>query len=93
MEQSMDIVAMEPHGFGVTITEGDTITGHRITVSPDFLDDAGLLGYDERELVRQSVAFLLERGPATAIRTEFDLAEIGVDYDEYVPELVQRMVP
>lgn len=85
------ITTMDPGTYGVEVTEGTVTTGHRVTVPTDLLDDL-VLGDEEPELVvRASIEFLLEREPATAILSEFSLADIPGYFPEYPDELKARL--
>lgn len=86
------IVAMEPSWFAVHIREGHETTSHRVQVPEDFALDMGVGGdVDDEALVRESVGFLLEKEPATAIRREFRLDEIGGYFPDYADELRARL--
>ena len=87
---SIKITSMGPNEFGVEIDEGHLTTGHRVRV-PDDLFDAGLPIADPELLVRESIGFLLEREPATAIRDDFSIAEIADFFPEYIEEITTRV--
>jgi hypothetical protein len=87
----IEITAMGPHEYGVQITEGDTTTSHQVTVPEGLLDDLGLVDVDEERVVRESIAFLLEREPATSIMDEFSLNVISRYFPEYSEELTRRL--
>lgn len=85
------VTPMGPHQFGVEITEGDTTTSHEVTVPEELLDDLGLVDVDEERVVRESIAFLLEREPATSIMQQFSLDVISQYFPEYGEELSRRL--
>ena len=64
---TMRVVPMAPGEFGVEVTEGHEVTGHKVRLPPAFLDDLLLTGVDEEQIVRETFDFLLEREPATSI--------------------------
>jgi hypothetical protein len=82
---------MGPHQFGVQVTEGDVTTSHQVTVPENLLDELGLFDTDEEAVVRESIAFLLEREPATSIMDEFSLDVIPRFFPEYSEELTRRL--
>jgi hypothetical protein len=82
---------MGPQEYGVQVTEGDVTTSHRVTVPESLLDDWGLIDADEEAVVRESIAFLLEREPATSIQQEFSLEVISRYFPEYSEELPRRL--
>lgn len=86
----IDLTPMGPGEYGVQVTEGHTTTSHRVKV-PDDLADAGLPEGDPERLVRESLLFLLEREPATAILPEFALPDITRYFPEYPAEIAARL--
>jgi len=85
------VTPMEPGWFGVQVKEGYDTTSHRVQVPEDFALDLGVPDAEPERLVEQSFAFLLEKEPATAIRKEFALDEIGRYFDDYYDELRSRL--
>ena len=85
------VTPMEPGWFGVQVREGYDTTSHRVQVPEDFALDLGVGDTSPEALVRESFGFLLEKEPATAIRTEFALDEIGRTFDDYYDELRARV--
>jgi hypothetical protein len=77
--------------FGVELREGDVTTNHRVAVPAAMVDDLGLGDVDRDVLVRESMAFLLEREPATSILSEFALSDIQRYFDDYYDELPRRV--
>jgi hypothetical protein len=87
----IEVTAMGPHEYGVQVTEGDTTTSHRVTVPEELLQDWNLVDADEETVVRESIAFLLEREPVTSIMNEFSLSVISRYFPEYDEELPRRL--
>lgn len=87
------ITPMEPGHFGVQVTEGTTTTSHRVTVPADLLDDLGLAGVDQAEVVRHSFEFLLDKEPATSILADFSLDQIPRYFSDYYDDLRARLRP
>ena len=85
------VTPMDGDDFGVEVSEGDVTTNHRVTVPPDMVDDLNLGDVDREVLVRESIAFLLEREPATSILPEFSLSDIQGYFGEYYDELTRRV--
>jgi len=85
------VTPLEPNVFGVEIEEGDTTTGHRVVAPPSFWDERGILDVDDLTAVRESVLFLLDRPPATAIPDELSLDDIARANDDYEEELRSRI--
>jgi hypothetical protein len=90
MSQIRNITAMEPGWYGVELQEGDITTAHRVQV-PDDLFDAGLPEAEPEILVREAMAFLLDREPASAILGEFSLADIPRYFPDFTDEMATRV--
>jgi hypothetical protein len=88
---TMHVVSMAPGEFGVEVTEGNEITGHKVRLSPAFLDDLLLGEVDEELIVRETIDFLLEREPATSILPEFSLEDVARYFPEFPEELQRRL--
>ena len=75
------------------VGEGSVATHHRVSVPEGMVEELDLGEVQAERLVRESVEFLLEREPATAILPEFSLDEIGRYFPEYFQELPRRLSP
>jgi hypothetical protein len=75
----IEVDAVGPHRFRVTVAEGGSETTHLVTVDPD----AGLGGAAAEDLVAASFRFLLDREPKESILPEFDLGVITRYFPEY----------
>lgn len=88
----MTITPMEPEAFGVQLTEAQGVeTSHRVHVPAGYVGDLGLSNVQPENLVRETLLFLLEREPATAIRSEFALPDVESYFPEYRDEIVSRV--
>ncbi len=85
------ITAMGPGRFGVQLREGDDTTSHEVRVPEALLDDLGIADVDPELVVRESMAFLLEREPASSVLPEFSLDDIPRYFPEYYDELKARL--
>lgn len=85
------ITPLDERRFGVAITEGENTTHHEVSVPQEMLDDLVLPPDDAERLVRESVAFLLEREPSTSIRHAFSLNDIASYFPEYPAEIRLRL--
>ena len=85
------VTPMDERHFGVELREGDQTTTHKVAVPPEMVDDLGLGDVEPDVLVRESMAFLLEREPATSILPEFALSDISRFFDDYYDELTRRV--
>jgi hypothetical protein len=91
MSENIRIQPLAEHEYAVDVTEGTTQTRHRVVVPTDLLDDLGLVDADEERVVRESIAFLLEREPATSIYDEFPLDTVTSRFPDFVDELRSRL--
>lgn len=87
----MDVIDMGPHEYGVSITEGVETTHHRVVVPERLIDDLGLTEADERDLVRESMDYLLDRVPVDSVAPELDLAELADEHTDYSEEILARL--
>lgn len=88
------ILSLEPHHFGVEIREGDVTTNHDVVVNPTMLDDLGVLDLDveaEQVAVRETVGFLLDREPATALADAFSMEDVARRFPEFPDEMRTRL--
>jgi hypothetical protein len=84
----IDIAAADANTYDVTITDDDgQQTSHRVWVPPAMLTDLGLSEAQEPVLVRASMAYLLEREPASSILPQFGLDEIARFFPNYPTEI------
>jgi len=79
----------------VTLATGPARARHEVTVATD---DAVRLAAargqaDVERLVVETMAFLLEREPASAILRSFDLAVVSRYFPEFEAEMTQRLAP
>jgi hypothetical protein len=88
---TMRVLPMAPGEFGVEVTEGHEVTGHKVRLPPAFLDDLLLTHVDEVKIVRETFDFLLEREPATSILAEFSLDDVSRYFPEFPQELQRRL--
>jgi hypothetical protein len=84
----IDIAAADTNTYDVTITDDDgEQTSHRVWVPPSVLTGLGLSEAQEPVLVRASMAYLLEREPASSILPQFGLDEIARFFPNYPTEI------
>lgn len=85
------VTAMGPGRYGVQVHEaGGVETSHVVAVPEGFLDDLGIDAPPD-DVVRESIAFLLDREPATSILAEFELPVISDYFGDYTEELRRRL--
>jgi len=87
----IQILPVGPGRFSVAVDEEHLRTVHTVVVPASLLDDLGLAGVDQTEIVRETLGFLLEREPATAILEEFSLETVASYFPEFYDELRTRL--
>ena len=88
---AITVTEMEPHHFGVQVEEGGMTVSCRVRVTDGFIDDLYLVDVDPADIVSESIAFLLDRLPATTLPDELSLDAIAHDYPEYHDEVIARL--
>ena len=73
--------------FDVKTAEGTT---HTVTVDRDYYDELTSDSASVEDLVKESFRFLLEREPANAILSEFNLKDIETYFPEYPEKITNR---
>ncbi len=92
---SMDIAVRHEGGneYEVRLSDNGTErTSHRVTVTPDRLEQYAA-GASAETLVRESFAFLLEREPPESILGSFPIETIERYFPEYPAEIGKRLAP
>jgi hypothetical protein len=90
-KDEVEVTAKGEGRFAVKVAAQGSSTSHQVTVPGAYLEELGLAGADEEQVVRASFAFLLEREPPTSIMPSFDLPVIERYFPEYRSELPRRM--
>jgi hypothetical protein len=91
MSEKIRVQPLAAHEWAVDVTEGTTHTRHRVIVPDDLLDDLGLTGVDEAQVVRESIAFVLDREPATSLYDEFPLDTLAGRFPDFADEIRSRV--
>src|SRR3954451_14537438 len=91
MSERIRIQPLAEHEYAVDVTEGTTQTRHRVIVPIDLLTDLGLSGADEQTVVRESIAFLLDREPAKSIYDELPLDTVASRFPDFADALRTRL--
>ena len=77
--------------FTVTVSEGDSQSSHRVTVTQDHYQRLTDQECTPEELVRKSFEFLLEQEPKESILYQFDITVISRYFPEYEGEIHKRI--
>lgn len=87
----IEIAPAGSHEYDVTVADAEASTRHRVRVPARLRERLGLAESDEQRLVHASFGFLLEREPAEAILSEFDLDVIPRYFPEYEADIGARL--
>jgi hypothetical protein len=77
----------EISAFEVTVTEGDTSTSHRVTVSDVEIGRLASGYRSEQDFIRACFEFLLGREPKEQILRSFDVTDIPRYFPEFEREI------
>lgn len=87
MEAEFEVEASIEHEYVVrAVADGESIES-RFRVEPGVLEQLGLEGADERQVVRQTAVFLATHQPVMDFPPMLDLADIIASYDDYPEQL------
>ncbi|MFJ4210561.1 hypothetical protein ACIPY2_19075 [Paenarthrobacter sp. NPDC089675] len=91
MEKSFDIELVNQDEYLVRwASEGQT--GESVVrVNPDFLEEAGLGGFDQQAVVEETTTYLAEHQPVIDFPLTVDLEEIAAAYADYTEQLRTRL--
>ncbi|MEU3498275.1 hypothetical protein [Kitasatospora cineracea] len=88
-------IRVEPLGdreYLVRVEDGRVEAATQVRVTDGVLERPGLDGSDEQQVVRETVAFLIERQPVIDIPPMIDLDDLADAYgDAYLEELARRL--
>ena len=88
---TLRVTPMAPGEFGVEVEEGHQVTGHKVRLPDQFLDDLLLTDVDQELIVQETFDFLLEREPHTSILPDFSLEDVSRYFPEFAEELQRRL--
>ena len=86
---TIQVESLDERTFRVTVA-GQSVTEHRVTVSPAYHAKLTAGRVTAAELVKASFEFLLQREPNTSILRVFDLPVIGHYFPEYEKSIQER---
>ncbi|SDN02469.1 hypothetical protein [Allokutzneria albata] len=96
MRQHVEVRPMGEHEFAALVGEGDIATRHRVVVPGEVSDElrvqAARPELTEQQIVSESLAFLLEHEPPTALPHDIDLGELNRDDERFLPEVSTRLM-
>jgi hypothetical protein len=88
MTDVLDIEPQGEHQFVVRLSRREEAVESWFNLSPSVLDDLGVREEDEEELVRRTVAYLLQHQDVADFPTIVELEDVIATYDDY-PDVVR----
>jgi hypothetical protein len=82
MTDVLDIEPQGEHQFVVRLSRREEAVESWFNLSPSVLDDLGVREEDEEELVRRTVAFLLQHQDVADFPTIVELEDVIATYDD-----------
>jgi hypothetical protein len=87
----MRLLPMEPGAWSAELDEGDQRTTHRVIVPDGFLDQLALVDGDPERVARETLGFLLDRLPSTALPAEISVYDVAEEHPDFTDELLTRL--
>lgn len=91
MTPHIAIVPLGPHAFAAFIDHGRSTSYHQVTLTPNFLAQAGLATADEQVVAHEALAFLLRTRGAAALPEVLQLTAPFRADPLLLPELRARL--
>ena len=91
MPAQIEVEKIGEEDFQVRVTEGRSVTSHRVTLKKADCDRIAGGKIEPAELVRRSFEFLLENEPKESILSRFDLTVISRYFPDFDREIQRRL--
>lgn len=91
MSESVRIHLLAPFEYAAEVHEGQDTTHHKVTLSQGFLDDLEMPEAAEEDVVAETIRYLLDREPGTAIEHDVSLDHLANHDHDYLAELRPRL--
>ncbi|MFF4340902.1 hypothetical protein ACFY00_13330 [Kitasatospora sp. NPDC001540] len=92
MAVDIRVESLGDHEYLVRVADGAVEAATQVRVTDGVLERPGLAGGDEGRIVRETVAFLVERQPVIDIPPMIDLDDLADAYgDAYLEDLARRL--
>lgn len=92
MAEDVKVLQLGVREYAAEVHEANETTQHRVVFSQHLLDALDMPEPDEQRFVAESVKYLLQRTPVTALPHDIDLAGIQQEDLEFLPEMRSRML-
>lgn len=91
MSEDVKVLQLGEHEYAAEVHEGGLTTEHRVMSTQGVLDALDLPEPEEQRVVAESLKYLLQRRPTTALPHDIDLEGIQNEDLEFLPELRARL--
>ena len=91
MAEDVQVLQLGEHEFAAEVHEGDQTTEHRVSYPAEVLDALDMPEPDEQRFVAESLKYLLQRTPSTALPHDIDLEGVQNEDLDFLPEMRARM--
>ncbi len=91
MAESVQVLQLGTREYAAEVREANQTTEHRVVFSQDVLDALDMPEPDEQRFVAESVRYLLQRIPVTALQHEIDLEGLQEEDGDFLAEVRSRM--
>lgn len=91
MAEEVEVLRLGEREFAAHVREGHQATEHRVVFPDELAREIDETGVDEVLLIAESVKYLLQKQPVTALPHDIDLEAVRNRDPEYVPELRARL--
>lgn len=92
MAEDVKVLQLGSREYAAEVHEGDQTTEHRVVLTQQLLDQLDMPEPDEQRFVAESVKYLLQRTPVTALPHDIDLDGLPEEDLDYLPEVRSRMM-
>jgi hypothetical protein len=91
MAEEVKVLRLGAHEYAAEVHEGGETTQHRVVFDQEVLDALDMPSPDEHRFAAESVKYLLQRTPVTALPHDIDLGGLQEEDLEFLPELRARL--
>ncbi|WP_157695506.1 hypothetical protein [Nakamurella panacisegetis] len=86
-----NIQALDGQTYLASVTDEEATVDIRISVSAAGLERIGMAAGDEPRIVRETLAYLLDRQRADELPDTLDLEDVIAAYDDYTDDIHRRV--
>ncbi|GAB2733929.1 hypothetical protein GCM10027174_03330 [Salinifilum aidingensis] len=91
MTEQVRLLPLGGHEYAAEVHEAGETTEHRVVGAQEVRDSLDLPEEDEERFVTESLRYLLQERPVTALPHDIDLKRVHQDDPEFLPEMRSRI--